>query len=90
MSDIFRLALRKAITFFDTIKRAEDEQAWILRLHEYKNHRDKAVSLRFGLLTRKIVQPGLMENENGGAELLDKSLCFSIGCYEIKTFKVWF
>jgi hypothetical protein len=46
---------------------------------------DRAVSLRFGLPPRKVVETDLMENEIGGAELLGsgiqgfRRLRFSIG-----------
>jgi alpha-mannosidase len=94
VSDTFSLCVVESDhVLLDTIKRAEDEEAWILRLYEYKNRRDKAVNLRFGLPPRKVVETDLMENEIGGAELLEtgiRGLRFPIGCYEIKTFKVWF
>jgi len=73
----------------ETVKKAEQEDAWIVRLYEYKQSRSNAVTLSFGKAIRKAVECNLVE-EDWPVETQGSSLQFPILPYEIKTFKVWF
>ncbi len=74
----------------ETIKQAEDEKAWVIRLYETNQQRKKAAHLKFARPIRKAVECNLIEQPLGPAKLDGGSIEFSIGPYEIKTFLVWF
>ena len=74
----------------ETIKKAEDDQAWVIRLFEYKQNRNQKATISFGRLVKKAFECNLMEEEEREAECQDNRLHFSIAPYEIKTFKVYF
>ncbi len=74
----------------ETVKRAEDGDAWVVRLYEYKQCRSSRASLRFGQEIRRAVECNLVEEEDRPAVFDGNELVFSIAPYEIKTFKVWF
>lgn len=74
----------------ETLKKAEDEQAWIVRLYEYKQCRNKQVSLHFWKDVKRAVEVDLMEKNEELLEFSNKQVTFSIRPYEIKTIKVWF
>jgi alpha-mannosidase len=73
----------------DTIKKAEDEDAIIIRLYEYKNRREESAKLRFGFPVKKVVETNLIEHELKEAEITMGAIHFAITGYEIKTFKVY-
>ncbi len=73
----------------DTIKKAESEDAYIVRLFEYKNMPENRIQLTFNMPVRKVVETNLVEEYIHDVELYNSDICFSIGCYEIKTFKVY-
>ncbi len=73
----------------ETLKKAEDEQAWIVRLYEYKQCRNKQVSLHFWKYLKRAVEVDLMEKNEELLEFSNKQVTFSIRPYEIKTIKVW-
>lgn len=72
----------------DTIKRAEDEKAFIVRLYDYKNCKGK-VTLRFHVPVKRAVETNLIERELEEYQISDNSLSFCIKGYEIKTFKIY-
>ncbi len=74
----------------ETVKKAEDEDAWILRLYESKQHRCDKVTLRFGRPVSRVVACNLMEEEEQAVDHTSESLTFAIAPYEILTYKVWF
>lgn len=74
----------------ETVKKAEDEEAWIVRVYECKQSRNSAVSLDFGQPIRKAVACNLIEDEESPAGFRDHRLTFAIRPYEIKTFKLSF
>ncbi len=74
----------------ETIKQAEDEPAWIVRLYEYKQYRNNRVVMTFGQPIRRAVVCNLMEEPAGDASYHGQQLEFAIAPYEIKTFKIWF
>ena len=74
----------------ETIKKAEDENAWIVRLYECKQYRSNAVTLTFGQPIRKAVECNLLEEEGAPVDHQGHTLTFPIKPFEIKSFKIWF
>jgi alpha-mannosidase len=74
----------------ETIKKAEDDDAWIVRVYECKQYRSNAVSIRFGQPIRKAVECNLLEEEESPVAFQDHQLTFAIKPFEIKSFKIWF
>jgi alpha-mannosidase len=74
----------------ETVKKAEDENAWIVRVYECKQYRSNAVTLTFGQPVRQAVECNLLEEEETPATFQNKQLTFAVKPFEIKTFKVWF
>lgn len=73
----------------ETIKRAEDDDAWVVRVYEYMQNRSDDVGLRFGRQIVRAVACNLVEEEESGVRVEGSRLVFAIAPYEIKTFKVW-
>lgn len=78
-----------AHVLIDTVKKAEEGEAYIVRLYEYKNIRDENVTLSFGHPVKKVMETNLCEE--GGTEIFleNNRISFNVGCYEIKTFKIY-
>jgi alpha-mannosidase len=74
----------------ETVKQAEDDEAWIVRVYECKQYRSSAVSIRFGQPIRRAVECNLLEEEESLAAVQDHRLTFAVRPFEIKTFKIWF
>ena len=74
----------------ETVKKAEDENAWIVRVYECKQYRSNAVTLTFGQPIRKAVECNLLEEEETPVAFQNKQLTFAVKPFEIKTFKIWF
>jgi alpha-mannosidase len=74
----------------ETVKQAEDGDAWIIRLYECKQYRNTAVTLTLGQPLRRAVACNLIEAEESDVVFDGRQLTFAITPYEIKTFKVWF
>ncbi len=75
----------------ETIKRSEDDaSAWIVRVYEYQQYRNEAVTLRFGQPIRRAAACNLVEEDEQPIPSKDNRLSFALTPYEIKTFKVWF
>ncbi len=74
----------------ETIKKAEEGDAWVVRLYETQQRRKKAARLTFALPIRKALECNLIEESEGPANVQGCALEFAIGPYEIKTFLVWF
>jgi alpha-mannosidase len=74
----------------ETVKKAEEENAWIVRLYEAKQYRNPAVHLDFGKPIRKAAACNLMEEEERPVGFEGHRLTFSINPYQIRTFKVSF
>ncbi len=73
----------------DTVKRSEDGKALTVRLYEYKNRAQEGVSLHFGFDVERAESCNLCEEEAVAVEAADHGVTFGIGCYEIKTFKIY-
>jgi alpha-mannosidase len=74
----------------ETLKKAEDDHAWIVRLYEYKQYRNERVQLQFWKDIKRAVEVDLMEKNEELLEFGKDWVTFSIRPYEIKTIKVWF
>ncbi len=74
----------------DTVKMSEDQKAVTMRLYEYKNEKDSDVCLKFGRPVKRVTETDLCEEQETETALSDNKIHFGIGCYEIKTFKIYF
>ncbi|MGH2523085.1 MAG: alpha-mannosidase, partial [Anaerolineales bacterium] len=74
----------------ETVKKAEREDAWVVRVYECQQRRSNAVSIHFGLPIRKAVECNLVEEGEQPISWQGARLTFAIAPYEIKTFKVSF
>lgn len=74
----------------ETVKRAEDGDAWIVRVYETKQYRNNAVTLSFGQVIGKAACCNLIEEDEEPVTFEDNRLTFPIAPYQIRTFKVWF
>jgi len=74
----------------ETVKKAEEGDAWIVRVYESQQCTNPAVRLSFGRPLRKVVECNLVEEGEDPVGCRDNQVIFPISPYEIKTFKVWF
>lgn len=76
----------------DTVKRAEEEEAVIVRFYEYKNQKDDQVTLFFSRPVKKAVVTNLIERElpEENAAVEGGRVVVPMRGYEIKTLKVYF
>jgi alpha-mannosidase len=74
----------------ETVKKAEDENAWILRVYESKQYRSNTVKITFGQPIERAVETNLLEEEEAYVTYHKNQLTFAIKPFEIKTFKLWF
>ena len=72
----------------DTVKRSEDGSAVVVRLYEFANRKDDAV-LHFGRPVKRVTETNLCEEGETEIEVVRDQISFAIGCFEIKTFKVY-
>ena len=73
----------------ETVKKAEDENAWIVRLYECKQYRSNAVRITFGQSIRRAVECNLLEEDETAVSYQGNQLTIPVKPFEIKTFKVW-
>jgi alpha-mannosidase len=74
----------------DTLKKAEDDNAWIVRFFEYQQKRCQKVGVEFGKNITSAFEVNLMEENPSPVNFQGNKLTFSITPFEIKTFKIWF
>ena len=74
----------------DTIKEAEDGQGLIVRLYEYKNRKEQNVNIRLHVPICKVCECSLCEEDETEISVQEDQICVDFGCYEIKTFKVYY
>ena len=74
----------------DTVKLAEDGKSCVVRLYEYKNCSDDKAGLFFDRNLKRVTETNLCEEEEREITVNGNGIAFAIGCYEIKTFKVYF
>ena len=74
----------------DTVKLAEDGKSCVVRLYEYKNCSDDKAGLFFDRTVKRVTETNLCEEEEMEMAVNGNGIAFAIGCYEIKTFKVYF
>lgn len=73
----------------DTVKKAEEGEAYIVRLYEYKNMQDEKITLTFAHPVKKVMETNLCEEGETEIYVENNQICFNVGCYEIKTFKIY-
>lgn len=73
----------------DTVKKAEADEAFIVRLYEFKNEKEAGIRLKFHFPAKRVVETNLCEEVMQELKLDGSEVEFKIGCYEIKTFKVY-
>lgn len=71
----------------ETVKRAENENAVILRFYECHNSRSK-VNVKLGLPFKKITECSLMEDDFAEVSPAESGFSFEIKPFEIRTFKL--
>jgi alpha-mannosidase len=74
----------------ETLKKAEEGDAWVVRVYECMQNRVGAVRLKFGKPLKRAVETSLIEEEDIPVIQEQDCLVFPIMPFEIKTFKVWF
>ena len=91
LPDRFQLAeVDSANIVIETVKKAEDGDAWVIRLYENRQCHTSGACLRFGRPLRRALACNLVEEDEQEIAYSGETLIFSIAPYEIKTFKVWF
>jgi alpha-mannosidase len=73
----------------ETVKKAEDGNAWVIRVYETKQYRNGDVHLTLGKKVRNALECNLIEREEQPVRFDANTITFAISPYEIKTFKVW-
>ena len=73
----------------DTVKKAEDGDAYVVRLYEYRNISEDTVTIRFAYPVKKIVETNLCEEEEKEIPAGEQKVTIPISCFEIKTLKVY-
>ena len=76
-------------TILETVKKAENSDALILRFYEYGNRREK-VKVNLKREIKKLTECSLIEEDMREIEAAADSFEFKIKPYEIKTFKIRF
>ena len=75
--------------YIDTVKKAEEEDAYIVRLYEFKNMAEKRVVIRCAFPIKRVVETNLVERELGEISFDGQGFEFDIAGFEIKTFKLY-
>jgi len=78
-----------ANVFIDSVKKAEDSDALIVRLHEALGERGP-VEVSFGWPLREAWECDLMEEHDAPLEINESDVPLYIKPFEIRTIKVWF
>jgi alpha-mannosidase len=73
----------------ETVKKAEDGDAWIVRLYENQQNRLSHATLTFGRPVLRATTCNLMEVEQAPLEHAGSTVTFALRPFEIKTLKVW-
>jgi alpha-mannosidase len=74
----------------ETVKKAEDDDACVIRVYECMQYRADGIRLRLHRPIRKAVLCNLVEEGETPAAIEDGEIVFPLRPFEIKTFKVWF
>ena len=75
--------------YVDTVKKAEEEDAYIVRLYEFKNMTEKEAVLHCAFPIKRVVETNLVERELQEIPADKQSFAFSVTGFEIKTFKLY-
>ena len=81
------IAIEEDHCFFETIKRAEDGDGYILRVYENKNKRSK-IHIAVNLPVSEVIECDLMERPLAKVPFENGVLEDSIKPYEIKTYRL--
>lgn len=74
----------------ETVKKAEDGDAWVVRVYEYGQCRLRNVHLGLGKPIQKAVACNLVEEQEELVPWEGNRLTFDLAPFEIRTFKIWF
>jgi alpha-mannosidase len=74
----------------ETVKKAEDDDACVVRVYEYKQFRAEGIRLSFDRPIRNAILCNLVEEGEEAVRFEENEVRFSLNPFEIKTFKVWF
>ncbi|HET7628117.1 MAG TPA: alpha-mannosidase [Bacillales bacterium] len=74
----------------ETVKKAEDGDAIVVRVYESKQYRNEQVKLKFAKPIQHAVECNLIEEEERETVFDSNEISFGINPFEIKTFKVTF
>lgn len=83
-------AAEGSYALIETIKRAEDDTAWVVRVYEPYGFRKHDAKIVFGHPIQRAIECNLVEEGESPVEFSDNEITFAITPFEIKTFKVWF
>jgi len=73
--------------FVDAVKKSEDGESLILRVHENRGARER-VTVSTALPLGRVAECDLMEQPYGQPQAFDKAFSFVIKPYEIKSFRI--
>ena len=62
----------------ETVKKAESENAWIVRVYESRQYHSNAVMINFGKPLRKVVECNLLEDDEAPITYQGHQLTFAI------------
>lgn len=74
----------------DTVKKAEEGKAYIVRMYEYRNISKDSVRLTFGHPVKRVTETDLCEEKETELAVCGQTVEVPIGCFEIKTLKVYY
>ena len=72
----------------DTVKQSEDGKALIIRVYEYRNKKGQG-SLTVNAPVSSAFECNLCEEEDVPVSVENGRISFAIGCFEVKTFKLY-
>ncbi len=81
------VSIDKPNCFFETIKRAEDGDGYILRIYENRNVRTW-MKVKLGFAVQSVEECDLLERPVGQVDFEEYSFCDFIKPYEIKTYRI--
>lgn len=82
-------ALECGHAVLETVKKAEDGDAVVVRVYEYMQMRTGEAAIRFDRPIRRALECNLVEEGELPAAFEGDRLTFGLTPYEVKTFKVW-
>ncbi|MGE5140008.1 MAG: alpha-mannosidase, partial [Rudaea sp.] len=74
----------------ETVKQAEDDCAWVVRVYEFKQAHREPVHLTFAREIKNAAECNLLEEDEQPVAYRGRTLEFAVAPFEIRTFKIWF